>query len=75
MSNTIEKYLDLHQIEQLHKIRVDLLRKYARTGKLRTIRVGGKQGPHLVHQDDLEIFLKKYRESNPEREITGVTNA
>ena len=75
MSNTIENFLDLQEIESVYKIRVDLLRKAARQGLLRTIRVGGKQGPHLVHRDDLEVFLNTYREKNPDRMIAGDDNA
>ena len=75
MSNTIENFMDLHEIEQVHKIRVDQLRKAARSGILRTVRVGGKQGPHLVHRDDLEVFLKAYRSKISVRENAGEMNA
>ena len=55
----IENYVDLYEVEKQTKVRVDTLRKWARQGKLKTIRVGGKQGPHLVHSSTLKELLER----------------
>ena len=56
MQQPLSEWLDLHEAEKTTGIRADALRKAARAGKLRTVRVAGPRGPHLVHKDDLEAF-------------------
>ena len=56
MQQPLSEWLDLHEAEKTIGTKADALRKAARAGKLRTVRVAGPRGPHLVHKDDLEAF-------------------
>lgn len=59
MSN-ISDYLTLAEAEKLSGIRVDLLRKLCRTGKLTSTRIGGSRGPHLVLKSDLMVLREQH---------------
>ena len=56
MQQPLSEWLDLLEAERTTGIRADALRKAARSGKLRTVRVAGPRGPHLVHKDDLRLY-------------------
>tara|TARA_R100001129_G_scaffold81985_1_gene55840 strand:- start:292 stop:510 length:219 start_codon:yes stop_codon:yes gene_type:complete len=58
--NNLSDYMDLKTVEEKFGVRADYLRKAARLGRLKTIRVGGRQGPHLCLADDVKKFLKEY---------------
>ena len=63
MQQPLSEWLDLHEAEKTTGIRADALRKAARAGTLRTVRVAGPRGPHLVHKDDLEAFSRNLDEN------------
>mgnify|MGYP001208413915 CR=1 FL=1 len=67
MSIPISEYIDLQEAERRSGIRIDALRRNARAGKLRTTRVGGTFGPHLVLPADLEAFLKLHASNRKPR--------
>ena len=58
--NELVDFMDLREVEEKFGVRVDYLRKAARLGRLKTIRVGGRQGPHLCLAKDVKSFLKKF---------------
>ena len=60
MSNSLDEFMDLQTVEDKFGVRVDYLRKAARKGLLKTIRVGGPQGPHLCLEKDVKNFLKEH---------------
>ena len=55
-----DEFVDFKAIEQEHGVRVDVLRRAARTGRLKTIQVGGEFGAHLVLKEDLKQYLKEF---------------
>ena len=53
----IADYLDLFEVEKLTNIRVDKLRKMARNGEMKAIRIGGNRGPWLLHTSELKKLI------------------
>ena len=58
--NELADFMDLKEVEDRFGVRADYLRKGARLGRLKTIRIGGSRGPHLCLEKDVKSFLKEY---------------
>ena len=69
MSREIKNFIDLAECERISGICIDTLRKAARSGRLRTTRVAGPLGPHLVLPVDLEDFRVEYVQNTKHRYI------